>query len=1372
MTSGGGVEVQPGSKQGKQNASDQSQGQQAASDSIILEEEIDPDYVPTQDEVREYAKWLGMDLDKDLDLFWIAKEGLKAPLPDDWKPCKTQDTEEIYYFNFATGESTWDHPCDDYYRKLYEEEKKKKLLEEKAKNDKSKQQAKKDVDQLLGKDKKKKKRNKTLALSVRDTTESAQLDLGQTSPSPKLSIFDRKPLPGIGKQPLPGLGRTAPSASSLAHSDMRADTQDVSPSRSNTPSFLGQRLSNHLSASAGSDVKSEGPEVAREKSAKVLGTEDCKHKLEDRGSEHQRRIDDELHELELNLSRAKANHAQDLQVVKKVSGSLSHEESKFCAELASRRKEWELTLAEESQQARVEALAELERIRREALAEQEEELKVIKAQTVKESGRLKDTFSETVVMERRNLEAELNELRLMLKAKDEALQEQLEKKDADSSLQGEGSSRVKLLHLERELEELNELNSQLESQLKEARNASGLRQVTDDKQMSAVKQLQEEVAYLEASMRRLREENADLRMLSPRVSTSALDSSKAETAMKEVERLTNSERELGKELTLAKKNLAEAEEARDVAAKVNLNLTMTRQVGYEEIAALEHETEPELVEAKLKIVNLVNQTNQLEKELEMSQKTGREQKLEATRALQDKKGIQAELESTKAHLADLMSKIGVSQDEIKTLRREFQSEKDKLDQAQKKISDLVASLHESRHEGSLAAEANEQLRQEAKCLRDNLEGVLADQKKDNRNAEASQGAMEDELKWEELSSQLAMITEDRNNLVAQLATAKQEAMRTSALLEQERDILTEKSSKLEKGMEALQNTADVLEAEVVACRRCEHGLHSTEMSSECDKTTPKLNDCQLQMKTLLDDRNTAIRQLQAQGQGKPVVGGSNGGRDLQEALQERDRALKEAEENASLVRKTEDLLRLANDQVKRLQGSLHEANAKLIDQQVDSSPQSRPEVPIRVQQAATETRLSEASRNCSIAEGKARKAEDDRLKLEAELKDTQSRLDSALVRLSEITGEHEAMKVHVHKMELQDADLREDVCQAKEIAIKKEKEASGLHHKLAALAVQVESAEQEGLQTELSAARSKLQDALSSAQRSQDRVESAEAQLRELERCRANEKELAHKHHSNLLAAAGTKQQDRAGQKTGGVGVTRGVLQKELANAIDDVEGNGDTPSRSRTPNQLGFGGDERDASDASNHSSGGILLQKLTEESKERSATKYHKVMHHATTKSWFEKLKTEKHLLSLARQAVKKQKERVKARQRHLSACQDRWRNQKQELRSPSQNCSKAKKSARLCSLAEAKKSLDVEVDVANRLMEQLRSNMQCLNNREKKIRKLETLLSLRNAPEADSREEEEVEVPLHSPQRQTPSSTEGSSVALRLQELEQIE
>ncbi|KAI8806283.1 hypothetical protein BJ742DRAFT_367411 [Cladochytrium replicatum] len=94
----------------------------AKSKSIVLEEEFDEDYDPSEDEVIEYAKFLGMDTENEKHLLWIARESLKAPLPEDWKPCQTEDNN-VYYFNFKTGESIWDHPCDEHYRKLYEREK-------------------------------------------------------------------------------------------------------------------------------------------------------------------------------------------------------------------------------------------------------------------------------------------------------------------------------------------------------------------------------------------------------------------------------------------------------------------------------------------------------------------------------------------------------------------------------------------------------------------------------------------------------------------------------------------------------------------------------------------------------------------------------------------------------------------------------------------------------------------------------------------------------------------------------------------------------------------------------------------------------------------------------------------------------------------------------------------------------------------------------------------------------------------------------------------------------------------------------------------------------------------------------------------------
>ncbi len=41
---------------------------------------------PTEEEVVNYAVWLGLDPKNDADLMWIANEGIRAPLPDSWKP--------------------------------------------------------------------------------------------------------------------------------------------------------------------------------------------------------------------------------------------------------------------------------------------------------------------------------------------------------------------------------------------------------------------------------------------------------------------------------------------------------------------------------------------------------------------------------------------------------------------------------------------------------------------------------------------------------------------------------------------------------------------------------------------------------------------------------------------------------------------------------------------------------------------------------------------------------------------------------------------------------------------------------------------------------------------------------------------------------------------------------------------------------------------------------------------------------------------------------------------------------------------------------------------------------------------------------------
>ncbi|KAG5474487.1 hypothetical protein LSCM1_03273 [Leishmania martiniquensis] len=90
--------------------------------SQVLDDYIDANYEPTEEEVLEFADWIGMKLPEDSEYLWIAREGLKTPLPKEWKPCSTSDGE-VYYFNFKTGESSWDHPMDGVFRQRFEREK-------------------------------------------------------------------------------------------------------------------------------------------------------------------------------------------------------------------------------------------------------------------------------------------------------------------------------------------------------------------------------------------------------------------------------------------------------------------------------------------------------------------------------------------------------------------------------------------------------------------------------------------------------------------------------------------------------------------------------------------------------------------------------------------------------------------------------------------------------------------------------------------------------------------------------------------------------------------------------------------------------------------------------------------------------------------------------------------------------------------------------------------------------------------------------------------------------------------------------------------------------------------------------------------------
>lgn len=115
-------------------------------DSVVLEELIDSNCEPTSEEVEEYAKWIGLELPEDAEFLYIAKEGLVAPLLAPWKPCKT-NTGEVYYFNFESGQSQWEHPSDEHYKNLFQTAKAAKLRRNPSYKDETKSPEKAAVDE-------------------------------------------------------------------------------------------------------------------------------------------------------------------------------------------------------------------------------------------------------------------------------------------------------------------------------------------------------------------------------------------------------------------------------------------------------------------------------------------------------------------------------------------------------------------------------------------------------------------------------------------------------------------------------------------------------------------------------------------------------------------------------------------------------------------------------------------------------------------------------------------------------------------------------------------------------------------------------------------------------------------------------------------------------------------------------------------------------------------------------------------------------------------------------------------------------------------------------------------------------------------------
>ncbi|KAK6633908.1 hypothetical protein RUM44_004515 [Polyplax serrata] len=85
---------------------------------VVLQEVFDEGSIPTDEEICDYALRIGIDVENEPHLLYLARDGLMQALPSGWKPCYDKDKKEIYYFNFKTKKAQWEHPLDEVFRNL------------------------------------------------------------------------------------------------------------------------------------------------------------------------------------------------------------------------------------------------------------------------------------------------------------------------------------------------------------------------------------------------------------------------------------------------------------------------------------------------------------------------------------------------------------------------------------------------------------------------------------------------------------------------------------------------------------------------------------------------------------------------------------------------------------------------------------------------------------------------------------------------------------------------------------------------------------------------------------------------------------------------------------------------------------------------------------------------------------------------------------------------------------------------------------------------------------------------------------------------------------------------------------------------------
>mmetsp|Transcript_791 Transcript_791/g.1852 ORF Transcript_791/g.1852 Transcript_791/m.1852 type:complete len:450 (+) Transcript_791:280-1629(+) len=84
-------------------------------DEVTLMELMDP--IERAADVKEMAEYMGIDVEKEMHLLWVAKLAVIESLPEGWEETQTADGR-ILYINQSEGSSTDEHPLDEYFKDL------------------------------------------------------------------------------------------------------------------------------------------------------------------------------------------------------------------------------------------------------------------------------------------------------------------------------------------------------------------------------------------------------------------------------------------------------------------------------------------------------------------------------------------------------------------------------------------------------------------------------------------------------------------------------------------------------------------------------------------------------------------------------------------------------------------------------------------------------------------------------------------------------------------------------------------------------------------------------------------------------------------------------------------------------------------------------------------------------------------------------------------------------------------------------------------------------------------------------------------------------------------------------------------------------